>query len=96
MTDLSPELSRLQLATQASNLAGAARARLGGYVPLDHPAHPTKWSKSRQHGLAVADDDVTTTTAELLLATSAHRAAIGSGSSSGVIAPDGSVGTTAS
>jgi hypothetical protein len=67
------EPSRLSLANAASNRAGAARAALGGYVPLNHPAHPKTWSEERQAQLADADELVRATGIELALAKDAQR-----------------------
>lgn len=65
------EPSRLSLANAASNRAGAARAALGGYVPINHPAHPRTWSEDRQAQLTEADELVHSTGLERTLAKAA-------------------------
>jgi hypothetical protein len=59
-------------ADTANHLASAARSALGGYVPLDHPGHPSKWSPDRQDALAIADADLTQATEALRAAVYAH------------------------
>ncbi len=63
--DDAPELVRLRAASAASNRAGAVRAALGGYVPLDHPNHPKRWSAARRAELAAAEAEVVRTSEEL-------------------------------
>jgi len=65
MPEDSPEAIRLRAASEAWTRAGATRAALGGYVPLNNPNHPSRWSAARRAQLAAADADVARTTAEL-------------------------------
>ncbi len=58
--DSSPEWAALLLATEESASAGKARSALGGYVPIGHPGHPSKWSAARQDALADANANVGT------------------------------------
>jgi hypothetical protein len=53
--DTSPEWAAVLLATEECVNAGAARSALGGYVPVGHPGHPSKWSTARQDALADAE-----------------------------------------
>jgi hypothetical protein len=69
----SPEWVALEAATDACIAAGKTRAALGGYVPVGHPGHPSKWSTERQDALANADAEVTSTTDALRIATMAYR-----------------------
>jgi hypothetical protein len=68
MPEDSPEVRRLKAASEAWTRAGAARAALGGYVPLDNPNHPSRWNAGRRAQLATAEADVARTTAELAAA----------------------------
>jgi hypothetical protein len=72
VSDDAPEVERLKLASAASVRAGAARAALGGYVPVGHPGHPSTWSEARQDALATAEEDLISTTTELRLANAAY------------------------
>lgn len=72
MSDDSPEWAALLLATAANNRARIVRSGLGGYVPLNHPGHPSKWTRARRDVLADAEADLSTTTETLRLAVHAH------------------------
>jgi hypothetical protein len=65
MPEEGPGVARLKAASEAWTRAGAARAALGGYVPLNNPNHPSRWSAARRAQLAAADADVARTAAEL-------------------------------
>jgi hypothetical protein len=52
-------------AQAAFQRAGAERALLGGYVPLNHPSHPTRWNGRRKAALAAAEAAVERTTIAL-------------------------------
>ena len=60
-----PEVVRLKAATEASHIARAVRAALGGYVPLNHPNHPSRWTAARRAQLQAADAAVRRTDHEL-------------------------------
>lgn len=68
----SPEWVALLLATEHYVEADKARSALGGYVPIGHPGHPSKWSAARQDALADADARVLRATEALQIASLAH------------------------
>jgi hypothetical protein len=72
-SDNSAEWAALLLAAAASTRAGEVRSALGGYVPLGHPAHPSKWSRERQDALASAETAIAETSRALRLATKAYE-----------------------
>jgi hypothetical protein len=63
MSPESPERAAVFAASAAWHEAGKSRAALGGYVPLNHPGHPSRWSSERQDVLAEADAEVNRTSA---------------------------------
>jgi hypothetical protein len=77
MTIASQQPLRLAIANAESNRAAPQRAVLGGYVPIDHPGHPSKWTTAeRRARLVEADEAVRITKVELRLAKEAvlnHR-----------------------
>ncbi len=72
MPDESPEWAALLLATEANHKARGIRSGLGGYVPLNHPGHPSKWSRIRRDALAEAESTLQDTIEALRVATDAH------------------------
>jgi hypothetical protein len=70
--DASPEWAGVLLATEEHVNAGKARSALGGYVPIGHPGHPSKWSLARQDALAEADARLVRAVEALRIATVAH------------------------
>jgi len=72
MPDDSPEWAALVLATAANHRASVVRSGLGGYVPLGHPGHPSRWSRARKEVLADAEAGLAETAEALRAATHAH------------------------
>jgi len=72
MADDSPEWDAVVAAAAAHRTAGAARSRLGGYLPVSHPDHPSKWSVERRAALANAEAQLAEATEALRLAVEAH------------------------
>jgi hypothetical protein len=65
MDDSSHDLTRLELASEASQRARAARAALGDHIPPEHPNRPGRWWAARQAVLTAADELVEQTTREV-------------------------------
>jgi protein involved in temperature-dependent protein secretion len=70
----SPEWAALLLASDAYRRASSVRSALGGYVPLNHPGHPSKWNRRKRAALADADDNLAAATEAMRLAAAAHAA----------------------
>jgi hypothetical protein len=71
--DESPEWAALTLAIASNREAAAVRAALGGYVPINHPGHPSRWSRSRRDHLAEVEASLTESVDVLRLAIYAHH-----------------------
>ena len=69
----SPERAAVIAAGEAWRRASAARAALGGYVPLNHPGHPSRWNRERRQALGDAEAELTRTTVAVRLAMQALR-----------------------
>jgi hypothetical protein len=65
MDEESAQAARLKAAGEAYQRAGAVRALLGGYVPVGHPNHPSRWNGNRRADLAAAEDELARTIREL-------------------------------
>jgi hypothetical protein len=72
VSDDSPEWAAVLEASAANRRASIVRSGLGGYVPITHPGHPSKWSLSRRTALADAEANLADTTEALRVATTAH------------------------
>jgi hypothetical protein len=72
VSDDSPEWAAVVRASAANRRASIIRSGLGGYVPITHPGHPSKWTRSRRNALADADASLADTTKALRVATIAH------------------------
>jgi hypothetical protein len=69
----SPQELAVSAAYTAWHEATRERAKLGGYVPLNHPNHPSRWSRERRDTLRLIDAEVVRTKEVLRLAMRALR-----------------------